>query len=298
MKKLPIIFSLFKSDVLANSIQTKCGYEMGELQQHEFPDEETLIRIGSDVSGRELIFVASLDRPNSKILPLLFAVQTARSLGASRIILVAPYLPYMRQDKVFEAGQGITSIYFARLLSRYFDCLVTIDPHLHRWPDLNAIYEIPTRVLHAADTIAHWIENHVKKPILIGPDAESAQWVEGIAKKAKAAFIILEKQRKGDSLINVSLPDMTAYEELTPVLVDDIISTGMTMLETVQHLQSLKMPMPVCIAIHAIFAAEAYQTFVDRGVNAIITCNTLPHASNHIDISQVIVDCLREIVRH
>jgi ribose-phosphate pyrophosphokinase len=58
------------------------------------------------------------------------------------------------------------------------------------------------------------------------------------------------------------------------------------------------MPMPVCIAVHAIFAAESYQTFFDLGVKTIITCNTIPHVSNDIDISQVIVDCLKEVVGH
>ena len=246
----------------------------------------------SNLSHRQVVFITSLNQPNTKILPLLLAAETARSLGASKITLIAPYLAYMRQDKVFEPGQGITSSYFAKLISTYFDELITIDPHLHRWHTLSAIYNIPTHVLHATKSIAQWIHRHVKKPLLIGPDAESNQWVEKIAAAAHAPYLILEKTRKGDSTIEVSIPNIENYHNMTPILIDDIISTGMTMIGTIKHLQSLKMPQPICIGVHAIFADNAYQNLLATGVDKIITCNTIPHPSNGIDICQDITDFL------
>ena len=292
MKQSPVIFPLFGSNELARRIQTSCLYEMGQLSQHQFPDEESVIKIESNVMDRTVIFIASLDRPNNKILPLLLAAETARSLGASKVILIAPYLAYMRQDKIFEPGQGITSIYFAKLISRYFDELITIDPHLHRWHELNAIYDIPTHVLHATDSIAHWIYNDIKNPILSGPDAESLQWVQDIAQKADAPFLILKKNRRGDSNVEVSSPHMEQYRDNTPVLIDDIISTGMTMIDTIHHLQALNLSPPICIGVHAVFAEDAYQKLVASGVDKIITCNTIPHVSNGIDISNAIIDLL------
>lgn len=291
MKQSPIIFS-FAHDELANIIQKKCQYELGKVAQHQFPDEETVIQIDSSVMGRDLIFITSLDRPNTKLVPLLFAAETARSLGAAKITLIAPYLAYMRQDKVFEPGQGITSKYFAKLISHYFDCLITIDPHLHRWHTLSAIYDIPTTVLHATDNIAQWIHQHIQKPILIGPDAESMQWVEDIARKAKAPFLILEKIRKGDERIEVSIPNIEKHQNCIPVLIDDIISTGMTMIGTVEHLKSLNMPSPICIGVHAVFAGDAYQKLLVSGIEKIITCNTIQHSSNCIDISTNIINLL------
>jgi ribose-phosphate pyrophosphokinase len=83
-------------------------------------------------------------------LPLLFAADTARDLGARRIGLVAPYLAYMRQDIRFHAGEAVTSRTFAAILSRHLDWLVTVDPHLHRYHELSEIYRIPTQVVHAA----------------------------------------------------------------------------------------------------------------------------------------------------
>jgi ribose-phosphate pyrophosphokinase len=292
MNQIPIIFPLFGYDDLANKIHKKLHYEIGNITQHQFPDEETVIKIDSDVTNRNIIFITSLDRPNTKFLPLLFTTETARELGAKKIILIAPYLSYMRQDKQFQTGQGITSKYFAKLISSYFDGLITIDPHLHRWHTLNDIYSIPTKIAHATDNIALWIHNNIQNPVLIGPDVESTQWVEEIAQKSYSPFLILEKNRTGDRSVEISIPNIEQYRESTPVLIDDIISTGMTMIGTANHLQALKMKPPICIGVHAVFAGNAYQDLLASRVEKIITCNTIEHVSNSIDISNDITQLL------
>lgn len=292
MKHKPILFPLFGDDFLADKIHAQLNYEIGKISQHQFPDDETVIQIHSDVSGRDVIFIASLDKPNIKLLPLIFAAETARELGANKIILIAPYLAYMRQDKQFEVGQGITSQYFAKLISTYFDHLITIDPHLHRWHALSDIYSIPTTLLHAADNIAAWIRERVSNPVLIGPDAESLQWVAEIAKKSNCPFLILSKKRKGDRDVEISIPDIDQYRNATPVLIDDIISTAMTMIGAAVHLHALKMKPPVCIGVHAIFAGSAYQDLLASKVEKVVTCNTVLHVSNDIDISDSIIHTL------
>ena len=295
MKRTPIIFPLFGCDALAYSIQKIGNYELGHSTLHQFPDEESVIKIESNVIERTVIFITSLNLPNTKLLPLLFAAETAKSLGAVRIILAAPYLAYMRQDKVFELGQGITSTYFARLISHYFDGLVTIDPHLHRWHALDEIYDIPTKVLHATDNIACWIHKQIQKPLLIGPDAESMQWVEEIAQKLHAPYLVLEKNRIGDSDVEVSIPLIEQYRDFIPCVCDDIISTGMTMMETVKHLQLLNMPPPICIGIHALFNTETEQNIMRAGAEKIITCNTILHSTNQIDITNIIAKGIVEL---
>ena len=293
MKQKPIVFSLFGYDALAKSIQNRGQFELGAIKAHEFPDEETLIIIESDVRDRVVLLTAGLAQPNCKMLPLIFAAETARSLGASEIILIAPYLAYMRQDMVFEAGQGITSTYFAQLISHYFDGLITVDPHLHRWKTLSAIYDVPTQNIHATHSIANWIAEHINKPLLIGPDVESKQWIDDIAKKTCAPYLVLEKIRKGDSSVEITLPTIEQYLDFTPVLIDDIVSTGMTMIETIKQLRVLQMAQPICVGVHAIFAGDAYQTLLSYDVARVITCNTIPHISNGIDISGEITNALK-----
>ena len=252
---------------------------------HRFPDGESYIRVQTPLAGRHVAIICTLDRPDNKVLPLLFAAATARDLGASRVGLVAPYLAYMRQDRRFIDGEGVTSAYFAALISRSFDWLVTVDPHLHRRASLSEIYSIPTHVVHASPGVAEWIRANVRRPLLIGPDAESAQWVAAVAETAGAPFVVLDKVRRGDHDVSVSVPEIERWRDHTPVLVDDIVSTARTMIATVQHLQRTSLPAPVCIAVHPVFAGSAHDELRAAGAGLIVSCNTIAHVSNAIDLS-------------
>src|SRR5690242_4485591 len=131
--------------------------EKRSVEKLHFPDQESYVAIDGDPKDRAVVLLCTLDRPDDKILPLLFAADAARELGATQVGLVAPYLAYMRQDKRFAAGDAVSAHTFARVLTQSFDWLVTADPHLHRIKALSEIYKIPTRVAHAAGALASWI---------------------------------------------------------------------------------------------------------------------------------------------
>lgn len=290
----PIIFSLFNQHPLLKGMTEKLDVETGKIILHDFPDGETYLKVENNIKDKEIIIINSLEHPNPKILPLIFFSETVKSLGAKQVGLCAPYLAYMRQDKRFQEGEGITSDYFAALLSKYFDWIVTVDPHLHRHHDLSDIYSIPSTVLHSAQMIAEWIKKSVDNPVLIGPDRESEQWVGQVAKKANAPFLILEKIRRGDHDVEVSLPAIAAYVNCTPILIDDIISTAQTMIKTIAHLKNLNMKPPICIGVHAIFSDNSYELLLKSGAASIITCNTISHFSNQIDVSGVITEGVKQ----
>ncbi|MFC5271980.1 ribose-phosphate pyrophosphokinase [Adhaeribacter terreus] len=290
MKKL--IFALPGNETLSENLVKLTGAEKGELLVHKFPDGESLVQLKSEVAGKEIVMVCTLHQPDKKLLPLYFLAKELRNLHAVKITLVAPYLAYMRQDKAFHPGEVVTSKCFAELLSGLVDELITIDPHLHRWKTMRDIYTIPCNVLHASGLIANYIKNHIAKPVLIGPDSESEQWVSEVAKQAEAPFLVLEKVRRGDDNVQVSVPQVAQFKDPTPVLVDDIISTAHTMIETVNHLKNAGMKPATCIGVHAIFAGNAYDALKETGVE-IITCNTIPHRSNRIDLSELIAEALK-----
>lgn len=287
MKK--IYFALPGNEDLTAILIKKEKAEKGIVEIRSFPDGETYMRIVSEVKDKKVFLVCTLHQPNTKLLPLYFLAKTAKEFGAKSICLIIPYLAYMRQDKAFNIGESVTSTYFANLISGFADTLITIDPHLHRRNSLSQIYTIPTTVSHAAHYISKWIKETIEKPILIGPDEESRQWVAEVAKNANAPYLILNKIRHGDHDVTVSLPQVEKYMECVPVLVDDIISTGKTMIETIAHLKSAGMKPPVCIGVHAVFAENALQDIINAGALDIITCNTIPHASNKIDISDLLI---------
>lgn len=282
----------FASQLLAaNAPLHGAGWRHGEMEMRRFPDGESYIRIVSDVSDADVVILCQLHQPDSKLMPLLLLADTLRDLGARRVGLIAPYLAYMRQDKRFRAGEGVTSHYVARLLSQHLDWLLTVDPHLHRISDLQEIYTIPTRSLTAVEPIAAWIKNNIRQPLVIGPDSESEQWAANVAKLAGCPWEVLQKTRFGDRSVAVSLPHVEHYQGHTPVLVDDIISTGKTMIQTAAHLQAAGLCAPVCIAVHGIFADGALADMQYHGLQ-VVTSNSIADPSNKIDLAPLISQAL------
>lgn len=292
-----IVLGLPQNERLANRLGALLELNAGSVHVHRFPDGEARVRVDRSVAGKGVILTATLDRPDQKILPLLFAAATARDLGAESVGLVAPYLAYMRQDRRFEPGEGVSARHFARLLSGALDWLVTVDPHLHRTANLHDLYTIPARAAATAPLLAEWISAHVQRPVIIGPDAESAQWVESVAARINAPHVVLNKRRAGDASVRITLPDLSACVGHRPVLVDDIIASGATMLEATRLLRRAGWAAPVCLGVHGIFAGRAYESLEEAGAAQIVTCNTIDHPSNQIDVSGLIADAVRSLVQ-
>lgn len=290
-----IIFSLPNNTQLANELSNKLNIETGSADIREFPDGESYIRIESDVENKNAILICTLNQPDDKILSLMFMAKTIKELGAKKICLVSPYLPYMRQDKRFHPGEALTSSLFAKFISSWVDGLITIDPHLHRIKNLSEIYSIPSlSVLHATKKIAEWIHHHIDSPFLIGPDEESAQWIAEIAGYINASFVICKKTRYGDHQVDISIPDIKNMGD-NPILIDDIISTGTTMLATLQQVLSRGFKNPIGIGVHALFNNEIENQLLLSGMTKIITCNTIRHPTNKIDITDVIAKGIIEV---
>lgn len=286
----PVLVSMPPEHGIGSRLAVAISAKYASFELRRFPDTEIYLRYETELSGRQVIVVGALDCSDEKILPLLFAAAAARDLGAKEVGLICPYLPYMRQDKRFQAGEAITSTYFAELLSTHFDWLVTVDPHLHRRSSLSEVYRIPAQTLQAAPLLAEWIKREVPNPILIGPDSESAQWVDGVAKAVGAPSIVLQKVRRGDRDVEISVPEIERWRDRTPVLIDDVISTGRTMIETVKHLNEAGLVRPVCLAVHGIFAGTAYQDLLHAGVGRIATTNSVAHGSNQIDLCDLLAE--------
>jgi ribose-phosphate pyrophosphokinase len=273
---------------MAQTLAARASGDLGAVETRRFPDGEAYVRLLSEVKGRDVEIVCTLARPDDQFLRLIFAAETARELGAASVNLVAPYLAYMRQDKRFKDGEAISSIHFARLISASFDNLVTIDPHLHRRRDLSEIFTIPSRVEHAAPLLADWIRTHVENPLVIGPDVESEQWVAAVAERAGGApYAVSSKTRLGDRSVRVDVPELSAWRDRRPVLLDDIVSSGRTMIETTRTLIARGMHKPVCLAVHALFAEASYAELSGLA-EQVVSTDTIAHASNAISVADLI----------
>lgn len=292
----PLVVAIPGDGGRAGPLARQIGGEVAETEIRSFPDGETYVRIKTPVKDREVLIVASLDRPDAAFMRTYFAAETARDLGADAVGLVAPYMPYLRQDARFRDGEGVTSRYFSALVSETFDWLVTVDPHLHRLGDLAEIYSVPVEVVSAAGPIADWIAEHVDDPVLVGPDEESRQWVSAVAERRDFPSLILEKTRRGDYDVEIRDGDLGEIADHDPVVVDDIISTGRTMVEAARRLVEGGFDAPVCLGIHGLFADDALSALREVGVERIATTDTVPHDTNAIEVTGPIVEGSRRMI--
>ncbi len=292
----PLLLSPVAGDPWAARLAATLGWEEGRLELRRFPDGETYLRFDTPPAGREVVLAASLDRPDPKLPGLLFAAATARELGAARVGLVAPYLPYLRQDCRFRPGEAVTARCFGHLLSGAVDWLVTVDPHLHRIASLGEVFAIPATAVPSAPVLAAWIAGNVPRPVVVGPDAESEQWVAAVAGLAGAPYRVLAKERRGDRDVSVGGADLSGLEGRTPVLVDDILSTGRTLVEAVRCLRAAGLPPPVCLVVHALFSDEAGAALREAGADRVVTANTVTHPSNKVDLAAAIAEACRAFV--
>ncbi|RUM95716.1 ribose-phosphate pyrophosphokinase [Pseudaminobacter arsenicus] len=291
----PLVFALPGNESMAERLRAALGGERGALDTRNFPDSETYLRFATDPKDRDVVLVCTLDRPDDKSLRLLFAADAARDLGASSVGLVAPYLAYMRQDRRFQPGEAITSRTFARIVSSHVDWLVTVDPHLHRYASLEEVYPIPARAVRSAPLLSDWIRANVDRPLLLGPDVESEQWVSEVAGAIGAPYQVLRKTRYGDRNVEVAVPDLGVFAGHTPVLVDDIVSSGRTMLETACRLQQQGLKRPVLVTVHALYSDETYRN-LKASASAVVSADSVVHPSNVIDLSSILAEAAAQAI--
>ena len=291
-----LILPLPGNEVFAAQLAHHAGAALGRIESRRFPDGESHVRLADEPAGRVVDLVCTLANPDPGLAALLFAADCARELGAREVNLVAPYLAYMRQDKRFVPGEAVSSYSFARVLSATFDSLLTVDPHLHRHPTLASLYTIPTATLQAAPLLADWIAANIPAPLVVGPDEESEQWAGAIAARTGVPHVVLRKVRHGDRSVEIQVPDLAAHRDRTPVLVDDIASSGRTLAVATHQLVGQGLRQPECVVVHALLDEAAYAEL--SGVFSRVTStDAVPHPSNRIALAPLLADALRRSLR-
>lgn len=280
---------------LSAQIASHLGVVSRPLDWHHFPDGESLVTVPDGLSGGDVALVATLRDPDRLALPLRFAAATAREMGARRVGLIAPYLGYMRQDHRFRPGQSVSAILFSGFLSESFDWLVTVDPHLHRISSLGDVFGMLAKRVATAPLLAEWIRDNVPDGVLLGPDSESQQWVGEVARLADRPYEVLKKVRTGDRSVDVSVPESAALRHGTPIILDDIASSGRTMVRAIERLLAAGSGRPICLIIHGIFAGNALEDLSSAGALRVVTTDTVPHTTNGIGVASLMADAVREI---
>ena len=265
-----------------------------EIEVHHFPDGESRVTLPAKLP-QHVIICRSLNAPNSKLIELLLTAETARRSGAETLTLIAPYLCYMRQDIAFHPGEAVSQKIIGRFLAGLFDRVVTIDAHLHRIGKLDlALPGIRAVNLSAAPLFADFLKQRATSPLLVGPDSESAQWVSAIAHTAGYESVVAEKQRLDDRCVKISLPRRN-YQGQAIVLIDDVISTGTTLISIADALFRAGARSIDALVTHALFDVTTQQKLLSSGIGHLWSTDSINHPSNTLLLDKLLAEAVNNL---
>jgi ribose-phosphate pyrophosphokinase len=290
----PAIHAFADTARFAGRLADALGAAVVPVDLHHFPDGESRVRVHVPVA-RHAVLVRSLHDPNAKLVETVLAADALRRAGARRVTLVAPYLPYMRQDAVFAPGEPISQRVIGACLGHAFDGVLTVEAHLHRIDRLDAVIAGHARALTAAPVLAQWVRRTGRDCVVVGPDAESEPWVRAIARAGGTPWLIGQKERLQDRTVRIRFPCRPLQRRA--VIVDDIASSGATLAAAARALRRLGAQTVDAVAVHAIFAPGALRRIHAAGVRRLVSCDTIPHPTNAIRCAPLVAAALAKVWR-
>lgn len=291
------VFALPEHRAAAKELADALAVPALTLDRHDFPDGEFKLTLGgiADVA----IVHMTLDRPNDKLVALLLASEALRRNGARRLVLVAPYLCYMRQDIAFHPLEAISQKVLGRLLAPAFDRIVTVDAHLHRTATLAAVFPgIEADDLTATGVLAEALVAAGVDPrsVIVGPDVESEPWVRSVADRLGLAHAVGRKTRRGDRDVAVVFDRPEEIAGCPVVLVDDVIASGGTLLTAAAALRAAGATSIDVVATHALWPPEMDARFAEAGIRSLRSTTSVPHPSNVVSLTPLLAAALRREV--
>jgi ribose-phosphate pyrophosphokinase len=286
--------SLPSGKAAAKQLAARLGVGLDEIGLHRFPDGE--LRVTAAPAAATTILYLPLDQPNEKLIALLLAAEALRRNGARRLVLVAPYLCYMRQDAAFRPGEAISQRAVGRLLATIMDRIVTVDAHLHRTPDIASVFPgIEAENLSAIPAMASALTRSSVDPatVVIGPDAESGLWVADLAGRLGLPYTVAKKTRRHDRSVHIEFADPGLIRGRPALLVDDIVSSGGTLMIAAKLLRSAGATTIDAVVTHALFSPDMAAAFAEAGIRSVRSSDSVPHPTNAIALDEILAASLR-----
>ncbi len=292
---ISIIIACFGSEKIGKKIAKKMKQPFSKLKSIKFPDGEFDIQFTNSIKNKIVFLVQNFQNTkeltlNDKIIETLFSIYTAKDLKAKKIYLIAPYFPYFRSDKRFRKRECV-SIKVMNELFKECDKIFCVDPHLHRIKNIKNALRNGVNITLDQSIIKYLKKQKLKDPIFVGPDMESLQWVVNVAKAFKKKPVIALKERQSARKVSISLPKNVNIKGKDLIIIDDIISTGHTMIENLKQLQKYKPHKTYIIGIHGVFAEGSLNKLKKYG--KIISTNTLENKAEKIDITDELVKTIK-----
>jgi len=277
---------------LAKRIARRLKAPYIEAQTKIFPDGESKITFGRVPKKSAIIVVQSTYPPvDTNLLQALSIISEARK-SSSKIYAIIPYMGYARQDRQFLSGEIVTMSIVAKMLEAAgTKKIIVVD--IHSKTALNH-FKIPKENVSAIPDLAKYFKKmKLKNALVVSPDMGGALRAKKFASLLNADFITLKKSRNrktGKVLIQSSKVDVRGKDL---ILVDDIISTGGSVIKATQFLKRQKCKRVFVACTHGLFIGDAERKIKKAGASQIISTNTIPRGTSKVDVSGVIAESIR-----
>jgi ribose-phosphate pyrophosphokinase len=277
------------SKLLAEEVSAQSCIPNISVVSKIFPDGESYVRLDGDVKGEQVAIIQTTCPPmqDGKLFQLAFMADSARRAGATKVTAVVPYLAYARQDKMFLSGEGISVETVSRMLKGAgIDELLTVNIHSEH---SLAQFPMSTRTVSAIPLIAdYFVKKGYRGAFALSPDkgamyiAQQAQTVLG----GEAGY--LKKTRDRYTGQTVQTADGLNVKDQTVIILDDIISTGGTIVGAAKILRELGAKHVFCGCVHGLLIGEAEKRILDAGVEEIVGTDSVPGAISKVSLAPLI----------
>lgn len=280
---------------MATLVARNLGVGVSKAEIKRFPDGEKYLRIDEDVVGHDVVIVQSIHhQPDELLFEYFLMCDTVRDLGAKRVIAVFPYFAYARQDSRFNAGEAVSFRTVAKLLEDVGTSeLFSVDMHQHRIERASELFKIPVHNLTAVPLLAEFVKTRLtlEKLVVVGPDEESEQWASTAASILGADYDVLTKKRLGADKVEIATKSLGVGGR-DVLLVDDIISTGGTIVEAIRILKNEEARRVIVACTHAILAQDALSKIYESGAEVVVGTDTVPSPVSYVSVAALIADSI------
>jgi len=289
--------NLVIGDELAKRLAQQLNLDFVLIEDRVFPDGEVQPRLEKEKKANKAILIFQKkqnENINAYLIKYFLLLRKVKEL-AQEIICVMPYFPYARQDSIFREGEPLSSIYISELIEKNADVFITCNMHEHR-KKIGDLFKIPAYNVFLFQDLAKEFEDYnIGDTIVIGPDKESKAFVDNFCKKFPAEKVVFEKTRDiKTGEISFSFDNNCDFTNKDVIIVDDIVSTGRTILQAAEIAKEFKAKTISFAFIHSIFGDNAIEQLNKINPKKIIFTNTLESYRFSLDIAKPIAKYILE----
>lgn len=283
---------VFGNDNFGENLAEKLGARFARIEQRVFPDGEACPRIANEINDNHAIVAVRMSLPldpNRHLIEILLTIKNLKSLGVKKIDVVMPYFVYARQDKLFRKGEPLSAKYVLEMIKdagagRFF----TVTSHAERNKESVSLSDSVYNIDGFVAVGDYLKKNKLENPLIIAPDDGAEEFAETVAIQVGCEYAVFEKHRDLDTG-SVSMKSGADIKGKDVIIVDDIISSGSTMLKAIGICKTNGAKSVMCAVVHAVS---------DKGIDnnePLISTNTIDSKTSKISVVELVANMIKSL---